>query len=117
VINQIDGSIITFRDGRCSSAISSDCGVGKVATFASETYARLGANSAPAVGRKPALVNGSLLEAKRNASHPLFVNFGSDAKSAFRLHLSVQVMLVIVVLSISRLFLFNLTLHPFSHSD
>jgi hypothetical protein len=39
VINQIDGPIITFRDGRCPTKLTSGCG--KTATFPSETLPAL----------------------------------------------------------------------------
>jgi hypothetical protein len=41
-----------------------------------------GAPFTSAVGRKPALVNGSLLEAQCNASQPSFVNFEAAALPA-----------------------------------
>jgi len=40
---------------------------------------------APASGRKPVLVNGRLLEAQRDASHPSFVSFGSAAGAVVHL--------------------------------
>ena len=49
VINQTDGQIVTFRDGRCPIKLSSGCG--ETATFPSETYADFGTNSGPAMCR------------------------------------------------------------------
>lgn len=53
VINQIEGLIITLRDGRYSTITFSECG--KAATFPSETYTRFGVNATPATQRVQSL--------------------------------------------------------------
>lgn len=53
VIKPIEGLIITFREERCSTTISSDSSdCDKAATFPSEAYTRFGANSGSARQRE-----------------------------------------------------------------
>jgi len=73
VINKIEGLIITFREERYSTIISSECG--KAAIFPSKIYARFGANVAPASQRKRVLANGGLLDVHLGACQQAVVDF------------------------------------------